>query len=633
MKKYSFSDLITIFGISSIIFGVPLAYTGQKYYFYWWSIPKLFVFTIGFGFLLLGWSINLFKQKFIYLPKTLVKPLLVFLIIQIIASINGKNALFSFVGFETPSRSFLIQLFVFAFFLILYDFFIKKPDVKNLLVSVLIFGSMLVSAISIYQGAILGWNRVASTLGNPVFLAAYLSICTWFAIARFIESQNDKESQALYIVALLWLVTGFVLAYTRSSWLAFIISGLMFYLITSHTSRKFIKTLNIIFASIVLFALIAISFQMVRESRLEKTSQFIGRARETISGSVGARREVWSSTIHQVADNPSLGNGVDSFQYVSTKYLSKDLLKSEFTGYGTSMYYFDPHNFLLNQMNSSGILGLASLLWIIISIAFVFLRNMKNMGKEQIILIAAFVSFNGYFINLLFQPDFFQTSAISLFCLALALSHTEPVKINDRRILSIPKLIIVIFAFLIGFNFLQIIADIYYQDSFTHDNLIDEKNSSIALKLAPYRYFYLGHMSEVYLKAFLQYGKKSDLENSIKFSSLGISNNKDNPLFYVFLSRGLYEFSDNKNLNESINAAKTAEKLYPNHPEPKYLIGRSILKQKKYKESLYFLKSAAGINERANDVLILIGNTYEKIGNEKAAQFYYDRYDEIISSN
>jgi O-antigen ligase len=630
--KFGTADWLILIGISLVLAGVPLAFTGQFLSFYWSTTLKLAIFILGLFFMLIGSALNFKKEKAYFLPRSIIVPLLFVVAISVGASLTGKNPIYSFVGFQTPGRGLLVQLFLYVFFLITFDFITRRPDASSLLVSVLIAGSVFVSLVAIYQGAVLGWNRVSSTLGNPVFLAAYTGMVIWFAVAGLLNKKDDRESRLLYLISILWIVAAFALAYTRSGWISLAISGLFFYFFCRRVLKSK-KSLVFILAGIIFVVLITGLFQTAREGRLKKGSQFFGRIQETLSGSSGARRELWKSTAYMVADKPFSGQGVDSFIFVSPEFLSKSVLKSEFTGNQTEMFYFDPHNLIINQAINAGLIGLAAFLWLIITFFLFFVKKINTLKKERIVAVAAAASLGGYLINLLFQPDYFQTSAIAFFSMALALSYFDSTKVNLKN-KNFLKILTAIFIVLLIFESIQIAADYYYQASFSSNDSANIESSLSSVKLAPYRLDYIGHLAGVYLRAYSRGEDNYDLKEAIKFSKMGLKKDKENPLFYVLLSRAYLESGELKNdtkyLIKSMVAAKEAEKLYPAHPEPKYLLGRALLDLKRYKKSVFYLKAAAEVHEDS-DILKALYQSYEGLGDKKAANKYFRRYKETLS--
>lgn len=582
-KKYTISEMIMILGISIIIVGVPLTYTGDIASFFWWSTPKLAIFLSGLLLMLVGWGIDLSQSKTINLPGPLSKPLFLMVITITAATLLG-GSLYSVTGLQTPSRGLLVQLLLFVFFVISYDIFVKVPYSRKLIISILIGGGTVVSMIALYQGAVLGWNRAASTMGNPVFLAAYTVMVIWFALARLIKHQ-DSDSKVIYFLIVVWLIAGLVLSYTRSGWLSFLISSAVFFIPLRKTiSSSSKKTITLFLAGIIFLSVAVVSLQSFRTNRINKPNQFAQRVQQTITDKSKTRIELWKSTLHMVSEKPFIGFGADSFDVYSPKYLTEGLLKSEFTGNNIEMFYLDPHNLILKQMSEAGVFGLSALLWFIICFFYVTLKKFKNSNGKNIVMIAAAASAASYLVNLFFQPDFFETGAVALLSIAIAVSYLVPKNIKiEKTYISLFMFIIICFLIIAGA--LQVVSDLYYQKSFSGDYKIDERNCLVALKITPYRTFYLGHLSDIYLRKYSASGSDDDLKNAIKFSELGLDRDKATPLFHILISRSYLELGmkqkGRKYLLKSLAHARTAQRMYPSHPQPKSLVNYVLNEIKK----------------------------------------------------
>lgn len=194
------SDKIISIGFFLLFFLAPLVLTPYNYELFEYN--KMMA-TYGFTIIIFGaWLIKIISLKKINLRRTpLDIPLILFLISQIVSTYFSIDRHVSIWGYYSRFNGGLISTFC---YLILYYAFVSnfpKDKIKKLLVVALTSG-LLVSIYGILEHFGIDknlWvqdvqNRVFSTLGQPNWLAAYLSILIPISIGFALNSKSQASN-------------------------------------------------------------------------------------------------------------------------------------------------------------------------------------------------------------------------------------------------------------------------------------------------------------------------------------------------------------------------------------------------------------------------------------------------------
>lgn len=241
-------------------------------------------------------------------------------------------------------------------------------------------------------------ERAASTVGNPVLLASYLTLMLGAALALYFLARGRRERflwlGALALVGACWLYT-----YTRGAWLGVAVA-LPIVLWLAHRRvggvRPLLPPLAVLAAVIVVAQVAALLLSptgtaasadragaeapslLSAGSANASTAAFVQEApltgetsvRDT---SVRLRLLIWRDTIPMILERPLLGHGPDNFTGPFMRHQGEDL--RAILSYNV-LYMDKPHNQILQVAATTGLLGLAAYLWLLVS----YFRNAYRSG-------------------------------------------------------------------------------------------------------------------------------------------------------------------------------------------------------------------------------------------------------------
>lgn len=387
----------------------------------------IFVYVIAI-LIIFFWLIESFSKGRLNIKRTpLDIPILIFLASQIISTIFSIDPYISLWGYYGRFNGGLISTITYV---VLYYAFVSHFSQKDLKIKPfwilcfsILFSAFLVSIYGTLQHYGIDkhvWvqdvqNRVFSTLGQPNWLAAYLTILIPIILAlSLIIKLAQKESlrfKEKYLSAFLLTTTLFlylVLLYTksRSGLIAFWVDNVLFWLVFFlwfkvpwEQFRRYFFIFNFI---LLILTLYQSPFPQINKlfSKLPVTNYQLQKAKTPSSSSLKAQPQadsrqlmtdngitesgdirllVWQGAINAFKAKPITGWGVETFAWVFYKYkpLSHNLT-SEW-----DFLYNKAHNEYLNYAATSGILGLGSYMSIIIVFTFFVIRMIKADAKQM----------------------------------------------------------------------------------------------------------------------------------------------------------------------------------------------------------------------------------------------------------
>ncbi len=305
--------------------------------------------------------------------------------------------------------------------------------------------AVLVSIYGIAQkyglGPIVGWGtppftdlgRSSATIGNPITLAAYLTIMMGMAVALWL-SAGSRFERTMWLVALVVIGACWIYAETRGALLGACLA-LPITLLATHRRMETAKPLMVpvvvlvaamtvavavsklfgfstlsIHACIVLLTyltFLAVLFWLLERGRTRIALLFLlvvlagvgvtaltavssgnlnladvglGRVKPEVSQnggdlSVQIRLQIWRDTIPMILDRPLFGHGLDNYSRPFWPYVSEDL-RAAIGDRGVDRV----HNHLLQLAATTGLLGLTAYLWILVS----YLRNVYSYGGWEL---------------------------------------------------------------------------------------------------------------------------------------------------------------------------------------------------------------------------------------------------------
>ncbi len=400
-----------------LFFLTPLFWTSLNYELFEYN--KM-ILTYGFTVIIAGaWLLKMINHKSLIFNRTpLDIPLFLFLGSQILSAIFSIDQHTSIWGYYSRSNGGLLSL---VSYLLLYWAFVSNmglPQVKNILKFGLLSGFIIsIWAIFEHFGVSLScvilrgefndgcWiqdvqARVFATLGQPNWLAAYLSMLIFPAL-YFLITAPTRILQTTYYILLTTLYLAFTFTYSRGPTLGLIGGMVVFVLCMSflrkqesikieHGSRiKCGMTILLSFLLInLLFGSSLTSFRLVSKFAapirpgiaLPPQANGSGTQLETGGTESGQIRFiVWQGALDIFKNYPLFGSGPETFAYSYYQYRpASHNLTSEW-----DFLYNKAHNEYLNYLATTGIVGFGAYILVIgIFIVFCIKFLMLNIRKK-----------------------------------------------------------------------------------------------------------------------------------------------------------------------------------------------------------------------------------------------------------
>lgn len=470
MGLITICNKIIEYSFYALFFLVPLIFTSRTSELF--ELNKMWI-TWGLAVAIISsWGIKMIAACEFRIQRTpLDIPILLFLISQIIATIFSLDQRISWWGYYSRFNGGLLSLIT---YILLYYAFItnlgKKEVIRSLFIS--LASGLLVALwglpshfgydptclmfrgtfdVSCWTDAFKPTVRIFSTLGQPAWLAAYLSVLLPITMAFYIKLQNTNEELTqktkLFSVGLILLAILFyadlIFTNTRAGFLGFWAANGFFWAVlylTKALSKQLLLRSFLIFniSFVVISFFFGTTFAQLdkftmpgimssfnseeQQQELTPTTPAVGNLGGTDSGQI--RLLVWEGAIAAWKANPLFGTGVETFAFAYYKHRPQEHnLTSEW-----DYLYNKAHNEYLNYLTTTGIVGLGSYLAIILFflvLGLIMLKeqiktNKKSKDKELIlntsfiasfiaILITNFFGFSVVIINLYFflLPAFF----------------------------------------------------------------------------------------------------------------------------------------------------------------------------------------------------------------------------------
>ena len=370
--------------------------------------------------ILFGWVAEIIlEKKIVFKRTTLDIPLLIFLSSQILSTFVSVDSRTSLLGYYSRFHGGLLST---AVYLLLYWSFVSLMDRKSTLKSIktLLASAFLVTVYGILEHFGIDkdvWAqdvqlRVFSTLGQPNWLAAWLTALIPIAWSLGLKFNNKSKRFINFNRNLIWLLISLMLFLTllftksRSGIFGFFVAAALYWPLTIFFTWKKGKVkvsiiqniLFVLLATSITIILVGTPWTLPLKNMLKQDSPVVlegnpqklqGPALEaggTDSGEI--RKIVWKGALGVWKAYPVLGSGVETFAFSYYKFRPVEHnLVSEW-----DFLYNKAHNEYLNFAATSGTIGLLSYLGLIVfsilqitSINKSTYKNIANSGTNNII--------------------------------------------------------------------------------------------------------------------------------------------------------------------------------------------------------------------------------------------------------
>jgi tetratricopeptide (TPR) repeat protein len=432
----------------AVIFLVPLFFNPQSYRIFVLNKASLLQFLVlaMLAFWVADWLLNRAGHKGPKKQGVFVSPLhlaiLVFGLVAVLATVASITPAISFWGSYNRKAGLLTLICWILFFLIVAQQIRNRRQLLRA-VYALLLSSAIVSLAGILQYYFTDAistvfpspyaPRVASTIGNPLFLSSFLAMVIAFNVALIVHSWRKRKegnnTKILIVLAILLSLQFWCLWLAQYSVtiLLYVIAPIVFIIISGIVKRKKLL-LSVgaacliglaIIAGLLLVPLLASSpsVEHVKTGNLESTMPSEAIGLHTLADRV----QYWQSTVEIFLKSPEvpfsndkfhflrkfIGYGPETFTFTFQLFFP-DKLKSSYT----SRYEFvdRPHNDYLYLATTMGLLGLLSFLSILAVFFYLCFRYLRRATADidKLVLIAMVAAMAQYMADI-----FFNLSTIS----------------------------------------------------------------------------------------------------------------------------------------------------------------------------------------------------------------------------
>ncbi len=387
-------------GIVAVFF-IPLIYSSATIF------PFIFPKSLAFRLLielLLAPYLYLILINPAYRPKrsNILVAIFAFFGVEILATIFSADSLRSFWGNHERMMGLYAYTHVVLFFLISISIYRTKEEWRGLIFYALLAGALVtgVGYIQYFSKSFLHevqGGRIYSTLGNSIYLSAYLLFQIYLLFWYAITSQRQFYKIMLYLLLGLEIVA-FFWARTRGAFIALIASGIVFLFLSAwHKLRLRPKLLA---GAVLLPVVLVLSLFIFRDIPAFKSNKFLAPLTQLSSQEITAKTRFlnWQTGLRAWTARPLLGWGPENYYFGFNKFYDPAFLK--YSSYET--WQDHAHNFVIDILSDSGILGLLAFF----SIFFFVGKELFLLGKkEKSTSIIFFSIIVAYFVQNLFAFD------------------------------------------------------------------------------------------------------------------------------------------------------------------------------------------------------------------------------------
>ncbi len=377
-------------------FFVPLLVLPMSFIFPF-IVPKILLFRslvtlmLGCYILLLLTNWQEFKPKFSLLNLALAA----FLVSFAISTFVGVDPYHSFWdNHERMLGLFTIFHYV-AYYFVCSSVFKNWTDWSKALKVFLSAGSivMFIGVIQHFKAGILlnqDIGRVASTLGNSIYVGGYGLFLMFVSFLLFIKEKN-KTWKWLEVAAGFLALLGMFFSGTRGSILGLVAGmgiAVLGYIIVL---RDFPKTRKIL-VGVAVFGVAAISLLYVfRQTSFVLSIPAVNRTINTSFESIknSPRWIAWEVAVESWKERPVFGWGPNNFFYAFNMYYQSRSLEY---GYGET-WFDNAHNIIMNTLAVQGAFGLVSYLFIFCAavITLVMARRKQKLEPHIVVIGISFL--------------------------------------------------------------------------------------------------------------------------------------------------------------------------------------------------------------------------------------------------
>jgi len=397
-----------------LFFLTPIILTTVNYELFEYNKMML---TYALTVIILGsWIIKSIALKKIIIKKTLfLFFLLLFLVSQIISTVFSIDLYVSLWGYYSRFHGGLASTISYIILFLAFISNFPKEKITKLLI-ITIISATLVSIYGIAEHFGIDSNywvqdvkeRVFSTLGQPNWLAAYLSILIPITLGIYLislekvsEIKKQKFSSLLLLTCSIIMYITLLFTKSKSGFIGFWSVNLIMWLVLFIKYKKNILKILIIinflfiffnfFIGVPLSPFNKISLENIINPKKQISSEILLRSNTTpaydpaFTNSGDIRKIVWKGALEIINNYPVFGTGVETFAFSYYRFRPQEHnLTSEW-----DFLYNKAHNEYLNYLATSGIVGFGSYLLFISYFIYWCIKKIVESDNFQYIIITS----------------------------------------------------------------------------------------------------------------------------------------------------------------------------------------------------------------------------------------------------
>jgi O-antigen ligase len=363
-------------------FFVPLIVIPSSFIFPF-IVPKIVILRtliqIMLGAYVLLLIINWKEYKPTYSPLTIA--VFCFYILSFgLSTFFGVDAYHSFWDNHERMLGFFTIAHYFIFYLMCSKF-IKNWTSWKWAMRIFLFAGLAVMFVGLLQVGnpqlLLnqGSERVASTLGNPIYVGGYALFLAFMAVLLILKDKN-RIWKYVYGIMMIFILLGLFFSGTRGAMLGLVAGVGTVLLIYAIALRGYKKTRIAIGGAIALMIVIVGMLYVNRQTDFVKDIPAVGRAVNTSLSDVKAspRWIAWEIAWDSFVERPAFGWGPNNYFYAFNQHYNPRSLDY---GYGET-WFDNAHNIVMNTLSVQGALGILSYLALFLVAFFVLVRAYRH---------------------------------------------------------------------------------------------------------------------------------------------------------------------------------------------------------------------------------------------------------------
>jgi len=367
--------------------------------------------------------VKLKRKKLIIYQAPLNLPLVIFIIIALFSLLLNRAHLPLYDLLQSSAYFWRFLTYSLVFWMVLDSTFLNRKD-WNKFYNLSIFIGLSFAFLGFLQFIFIpsfefmakyGWdphiNRLLSTFFDPNFAGGFLVLVLALILGRLFFSNNKAEKGIMFYFAIM-LVVAIILTFSRSTYLAFLVTILVFGLIKSWRTIL-IGGLAIL---IIFFTVPRVQERVLGAVSLDITAKM--------------RLESYKQAYEIIKDYPLTGVGYNTLRFVRPKYKQvEDIHQHAAGGFDSSF---------LTIWATTGLFGLLTYLWfylIILKHSFLKIFNKNLLWQQKGLSIGILAGLSGLivhsqFVNSLLYP---HIMVYLWFILGLLFSSLKGDKVNNNK--------------------------------------------------------------------------------------------------------------------------------------------------------------------------------------------------------